>query len=350
MERLLGARKTLTASRSRLVPAWAGAVMLGIAAPVLACINTHQGEIKEAHARGDTAALESLVAKATADHDRAPTIENTNDLAVAWVLTGRVEDGIRLLRELEQQHPGSAIVAANLGTALDLAGQDQEALTWIRESVRRDPNEHEGSEWVHEKILEAKITLKKNPNWLRTRSVVGWREGQQLMADERGRVRSPADLIRPISYQLQERTRFVKPPDDIVGDLYLTLGDVAHSTSAAYPNLWERDAAESAAYEAALRYGTVHEVRVRERLELVNRRIEASRPERQAAERRARQAEAEAKARAERLQEQKQREAELRAERKQEQTRRRQLAVGMFISLGVVVVAVLFWRRKRAAA
>jgi hypothetical protein len=333
-------------SRKRHSPVWAGAVMLLIAAPVLACINTYTGGIKEAHSRGDNSAMVKILAQLEATYANSPNIESANDLAVAWVLTGRVADGIKLLRDLEKEKPGNAIVAANLGTALELSGDDEEALTWIRESVRRDPNEHEGSEWVHVKILEAKIILKKNPNWLRTRSVVGWREGQQLMADDRGRVRSPADLIRPISYQLKERTQFVQPPDDVVGDLYLTLGDVAHSTSAAYPTVWERDDAESTNYEAALRYGTVHEVRVRERLEAANRRIEASRPERQAAVRR----EQEARVQAEQMVERKRLDSQNRVERQQEQSRRRQLALWMFIALGAAVTAVLVWRRKRATA
>ena len=347
MERLLGAREALNGrGRNPLASVWAGAVLLLITAPVLACINTYRDDIKLAHQRGDNAELVKLLAEAEAAHAKSPTIENTNDLAVAWVLTGRVEDGIKLLRDLEARNPGSAIVAANLGTAYELAGNDQEALTWIREGVRRDPNEHEGSEWVHVKILETKQILKMNPNWLRTRSVVGWREGQQLLADAQGRVRSPADLIQPIKYQLEERLKFVRPPDPIIADLYLTLGDIAHSTSAAYPTLWERDDEEASGYDGALRFGTVHEVRARERLEAAQRRIEASRDERQASARQARDSRAQTALTLER----KQMEEQKRVERQQEQRRRRQLALWMFISLGGVVTAALLWRRKRAQA
>lgn len=347
MERLLGARETLNrASRNRPALAWTGVAMLLIAAPVLACINTYEKEIREAHARGDTAGMVNLRLEAEQAHASSPTLETTNDLAVTWILTGKVEEAIQLLRDLERRNPGSAMVAANLGTALEFSGNDTEALQWIRESVRRDPGEHEGSEWVHVKILEARITLKKNPNWLRTRSVVGWREGEQLLADERGHVRSPADLIAPIRYQLKEHTQFVKPPDPVIADLYLTLGDIAHSTSAAYASEWARDDAQSENYSAALLYGTVHEVRTRERLESANRRIEASRAERQAAVRQARDSRAQTALALER----KQRDEQRRLERREEQVRRRQLALWVFISLGVVVTAVLVWRRKRAAA
>jgi hypothetical protein len=53
-------------------------------------------------------------------------------------------------------------VAANLGTALELLGNKEEALHWIREGIRRNPQSHEGTEWLHAKILEAKIAAQKD--------------------------------------------------------------------------------------------------------------------------------------------------------------------------------------------
>lgn len=316
-----------------------------LAVPALGCLNTYASPILEAHRTGDAAAEAALVAAAEKAHRDMPSLENSNDLAVAYIVTNRAAEGIRLLRDMEKIQPGSAKVAANLGTALELTGADQEALLWIRESVHRDPNEHEGSEWVHVKILQAKLALKRDPNWLRTHSVVGWRDGQQLLADERGLVRSPMDLIAPITWQLRERTRFVQPPDLIVGDLYLTLGDIAHSYTGAYENGWERDRAESSNYRSALLYGTVHEVRARERMEDADARIEASRPERQAAARRQQQAQDLADKKALRQREEEQR----REERRAEQQRRRMLALWVFVSLALVLAGALIWRRKRQA-
>jgi hypothetical protein len=323
-----------------------GVVALLLAVPALGCLNTFSSRILEAHRAGDSAAEAAILAQAEKTHRDMPNLENSNDLAVAYIVTNRAADGIRLLKDMEKIQPGSAKVAANLGTALELSGADQEALLWIRESVRRDPSEHEGSEWVHVRILEAKLALKRDPNWLRTHSVVGWRDGQQLLADERGLVRSPMDLIAPITWQLRERTQFVDAPDAIVGDLYLTLGDIAHSYTGAYRNGWERDGAEASNYRSALHYGTVHEVRARERMEDADARIEASRPERQAAARREQQSQALAEQKAERQRQEEQR----RAERREEQQRRRQLALWVFVSLALVLAGALIWRRKRQAA
>lgn len=346
MEGLLGAGQTLTHRTQAPVRALSGVVALLLTVPALGCLNTFSSRILEAHGAGNTAAEAAILAEAEKVHRDMPNLENSNDLAVAYIVTGRAADGIRLLRDMEKIQPGSAKVAANLGTALELAGSDQEALLWIRESVRRDPSEHENSEWVHVKILEAKLALKRDSNWLRTHSVVGWRDGQQLLADERGLVRSPMDLIAPIKWQLRERKQFVNAPDAVVGDLYLTLGDIAHSYPGAYENGWERDGEESSNYHSALHFGTVHEVRTRERMEDADLRIEASRPERQAAARRAQLSQAQADAKLERQRQ----EEQGRAERREEQQRRRQLALWVFLSLALVLTGALVWRRKRQPA
>lgn len=323
-----------------------GVVALLLAVPALGCLNTFASRVLEAHGTGNTEAQAAILAEAEKVHRDSPTLENTNDLAVAYIVANRGAEGIQLLKDLEKRQPGNAKVAANLGTALELAGSDQEALLWIRESVRRDPREHEGSEWVHVKILEAKLALKRDPNWLRTHSVVGWRDGQQLLADERGLVRSPMDLIAPITWQLNERTQFVDAPDAIVGDLYLTLGDIAHSYPGAFRNGWERDGAESSNYHSALHYGTVHDVRARLRMEDADARIEASRDERQAAARREQMAQEQANKKAERQR----LEDQARTDRREEQQRRRQLALWVFVSLAAVLAGALLWRRKRQAA
>lgn len=322
-------------------------VSIGIAAllatvPVGACINTFASSIMEARGTGNDKRVAEITAEAEAAHRKSPTLENANDLAVAWLLTGRAPEGIQLLRDLDQRYPGNAIVAANLGTALELAGEDEEALQWIRESVRRDPQEHQGSEWVHVRILEAKLAMKKDPNWLRKNSVVGWREGQRFPLDERSRPRAPVDIIGAIQYQLNERTQFVSAPDAIVGDLNLTVGDIAHSVPGAVSDAWERDGLVSSSYHAALIFGTVHEARARARMEIADKRIEEARPAMQAAARRDQEAGA--------LQAERARNAEARKSTLQAEQRRRQwLPVAAFGTLGLVVAGVVFFRRRKPA-
>lgn len=319
-----------------------GVAAMLAAAPAWACINTFASSIMEARGTGNDQRVAEITAEAEAAHRKSPTLENTNDLAVAWILTGRAPEGIELLRDLDERYPNNAIVAANLGTALELTGKDEEALQWIRESVRRDPQEHQGSEWVHVRILEAKLAMKKDPNWLRKNSVVGWREGQRFPLDERSRPRAPADIIRAIQYQLEERTQFVSAPDAVVGDLNLAVGDIAQSVPGAVDDAWERDGLISSSYHAALNYGTVHEARARARMEAADKRIEETRPAMQAAARREQETRA--------LQAERTRTADARKSDLQHAQRRRQwLAAAAFGTLGIVVAAVFFFRQRARA-
>jgi hypothetical protein len=320
---------------------WSSLMALLIAAPAWTSFSTFSSQILEARESDDDQRVAEITASAEQAHRSGPTLENTNDLAVAWILTGRMPEGIGLLRDLEKRQPGNAIVAANLGSALELSGADEEALQWMRESVRRDPREHEGSGWVHVKILEAKIALKNDPNWLRKNSVVGWREGGRFPLDERSRPRTPLEIIRDIDYQLQERTQFVSAPDAIVGDLYLTMGDIAQVVPA-ISDSWERDRTISQAYGSALHYGTVHEALARERKAAADLRMEAALPARQAAAAREREAQQRELNRARATEQRK-------SELAEAQRRRRWLPLVAFGSFGVVLAGVILYRRRKRA-
>lgn len=318
-------------TRSPLSIVAATGLVLGlIAGPAASCIATFQDRTPG-------------IPEAEEAHRRSPTLETTNDLAVALILAGRMEEGIERLRELEKSRPGSALVAGNLGTALGYAGHADEALPWIRESVRRDPSVHQGSEWVHLKFLEARLALQRDPDWLRRNSVIGWREGQRLPPNERSQPRTHRELVDAIGYQLEQHTKFIAPPDAVIGDLYLTLGDLAHSAPLAFSGTWDRDLREARSYEAALRYGTLYEARARERLAAAQRRVEAANKAREVAAQR----EQEILAREQAIQ----LAADDRKRRlESEQFRRRVMAGVAFGVFGVIVAGVIFWRRRRAAA
>jgi len=204
--------------------------------PVPACINTFASEIQLYRINGRAAELKAAIAGVEAKYAREPTLENSNDLAVGRILQGRYPEAIELLREVEAKYPGKAIVAANLGTALELAGQNSEALKWIRTGVQRDPGEHNGTEWLHVMILEAKVGMEKNPAWLQGRGVLGLDFGAdpqprspKYPIELQGAPRDEKAIGTALSYQLGERTKFVAPPDPIVSDLYLALASLSHA-------------------------------------------------------------------------------------------------------------------------
>jgi len=271
LERLLGAGQALIMSRL------AGLLVLLLSGslPTLACINTFETEIKQYLLNNDELGLKAIMYDLESKYQKDPSLEHTNDLAVARLLTRRYPEAIQLLKEADSRFNGSAIVAANLGTALELSGNDVEALHWIREGVRRDPNEHEGSEWLHVKILEAKVALAADPEWLKKNTVLGVNFGEgdlpvmpaSLPIDEKGVARTPAQVASSIDYQLRERTKFVEPPDAVVADLYAALGDLAYAVGK--PAKYEGALPEPTySYDEALTYGPVHRERVEKRKQL----------------------------------------------------------------------------------
>lgn len=219
---------------------------------------------------GDRKAAEVVVAGLEADYKSKPTLENSNDLAVAKLLMNDREEAITLLREVEQKYPGNAIVAANLGTALELSGIDEEALRWIREGVRRDPDEHFGSEWLHVRILEVKAALKHDADWFGKQTVLGLEFGtgavpvlsSALPIGRRGKPLTAKQVIESINYQLGERVKFIDPPDPVIADLYATAGELAWSNG--IPKSADEYTGDPAAYyEAALNFHASREALVK---------------------------------------------------------------------------------------
>jgi tetratricopeptide (TPR) repeat protein len=179
-----------------------------------------------------------------------PGFDNHNQLAVALIRLGRPREAIELLLVLEERYPGRYPTATNLGTAYELAGEDAKALEWIREGIVRNPVSHDGSEWLHARILEAKV----DGTAARGGSLLGLDFGDEPMAQAPSRMpvgndRAPIDaaaLSWHLFVQLAERTQFVPPADPVVASLFfdwasnemasgaLETADVAYDFALAY--------------------------------------------------------------------------------------------------------------------
>jgi hypothetical protein len=176
---------------------------------------------------------------------------------------------------IEQTNPGLYATATNLGTAYELAGKNEHALSWIRAGMRRNPQSHEGSEWVHAAILETKLAMARNPNWLRTHSVLGLDFGtgtiprmpSRFPRNNTGKTVDADEAEHAILVQMAERLQFVSPPDAIVGDLLFDYANLLMLT--------ETMESAAAIYKLALRYDTPRAALAQQRLaharSLVNR-------------------------------------------------------------------------------
>jgi tetratricopeptide (TPR) repeat protein len=168
-----------------------------------------------------------------------------NAVAVALLHLGKTKRAVKILEKLERRKPGSYYVAANLGTAYELLGNNEKAYEWIAKSMKRNPDSHFGTEWLHLKILKAKLAIAKDPKWIDTSSVLGinWESigndlaKVQVKSDE-GVVHNADAVRKALEYQLHERTEFVKPTDPTVASLLYDLSHlVRHSRSTEHGDL-----------------------------------------------------------------------------------------------------------------
>jgi tetratricopeptide (TPR) repeat protein len=249
---------------SRRVLALAFGLLL--AAPALACINetgtnrfgkpvpvevTPEVLVPVLTYGAERAELVEWARRVVADARRNPNFDTRNQLAVALIRLGRPRQAIELLMALEQGYPGRYPTATNLGTAYELAGDDAKALEWIREGIRRNADSHDGSEWLHARVLEAKIARTVE----RGASLLGLDYGRaampaapaQLPAGNDGTPLKPDELSWHFYAQLAERTDFVPAPDPVVARLFFDWGN----------NEMLSGALETAevAYGFALKYG-----------------------------------------------------------------------------------------------
>jgi tetratricopeptide (TPR) repeat protein len=157
--------------------------------------------------------------------------DSRNDYALGLMFQERSKEAIELLHALEKEKPDQYIIAANLGTSYELAGNNEEALRWITEGLRRNTNSHQGTEWIHVKILQAKIARQKEPDYFKHHSVLDLhpeKVGPVITID--GRQFAATNVARAIAYQLEERMQFVKPPDAPVASLLFDYAAIEAAT------------------------------------------------------------------------------------------------------------------------
>ena len=143
-----------------------------------------------------------------------------SDYSVCLMKLGKQKEALEILRALYKHYPNEYKIAANLGTAYELNGQVDSALKYIKRDLQLNPNDHEGSEWVHVKVLETKLELKKNTTYLKDHSVLQLNEAQK----------KDSIVLQHISIQLQERVPFTPvttTPDDIMISLFIDLADIS---------------------------------------------------------------------------------------------------------------------------
>jgi len=152
-----------------------------------------------------------------------------SDYAVLLLKGGKAKEALEIFKKLSKHYPNEYQIASNLGTAYEINGKPELALKYIKHGIELNPNSHEGSEWVHVKVLEAKLKLVKDKTYLKENSVLS------LSIDNL----SDSEIKNQILVQVKERFPFSPGPNQIMASLLMDLGDCfANSSSIEYAKVF----------------------------------------------------------------------------------------------------------------
>lgn len=201
-------------------------------------------------------------------------IDYLSDKGYVLIVLGKYEEAIHLYLSIENTHPSRYSTASNIGTAYELTGQNELALKWIKKAILLNPNSHEASEWIHVKILEAKI----NDKDLNDGSGFLIDFGQNAKPNSPLSIDSLNILRHQLVYQLNERMSFVKPKDKIVAALLFDLANICYLLNPKSKQDDFYDGKEAIKnYNNAIRYGYSNII-IKDRIEVANGKKPKPRP------------------------------------------------------------------------
>lgn len=161
-----------------------------------------------------------------------------NNLSAALAHTGRLDEALERMQMVERTYPGQRETASNLGTVYELKGDLRQAKLWIAEGIKREEKavgyaSINGTEWLHLRILDAKMGLRRDPRFLDSYAVSGLDFGVSRLPvtpisypqGNNGALLGLSGVQKALQEQLHERLEFVKAPDALIGQLLFDLGN-----------------------------------------------------------------------------------------------------------------------------
>ncbi len=145
------------------------------------------------------------------------------DYGLYLVYDKQYEEAEKVFRNIVGKWPNKYEAASNFGTILEVNGKNAEALKWIKKAIKINPNSHDGSEWLHVKILEAKLNPKKA--WTGA-TLTGVDFGRGLILESSKSTAELNKLQEQLFFQLNERVTFIPPKDPFIAALMFELGNV----------------------------------------------------------------------------------------------------------------------------
>lgn len=150
-------------------------------------------------------------------------LDYLSDKGYILILEEKYDEALKLYIKIEKLEPNRYSTASNIGTLYELMGNNKEALKWINKSIAINPKSHNGSEWLHSRILEAKINGEKSQT---AKFLLNTDFGNEIRPVSKLDTIQLNKLDKSLSYQLNERISFIKPKDNIIAILLFELGNI----------------------------------------------------------------------------------------------------------------------------
>lgn len=141
-----------------------------------------------------------------------------SDYCAVLIKLGRTPDALPMLEKLLKEQPNEYTLNANMAVALELNGQPEKALEYLKRSLKLQPDSHKNSEWFHERILEAAILQKRSNTSFQDMNILKLNRRDSLKKAEQ------------ISYQLKERVPLTPSPNALLCKVITECADFYRAT------------------------------------------------------------------------------------------------------------------------
>ena len=163
-----------------------------------------------------------LIAELDKLYKKTNDIDYLSDKGYVLIIQKKYDEALKLYLNIEKIKPNRYSTASNIGTLYELIGENQKAYDWIKKSIEINPESHNGSEWLHLKILEAKI---KNYEGVNGIFLTKHSFGEEAIPKTNLSREELKQFAQSVYFQVNERMSFIKPKDHIISVLLFELGN-----------------------------------------------------------------------------------------------------------------------------
>lgn len=150
-------------------------------------------------------------------------IDYLSDKGYILIIQKKYAEAEKLYLSIEKIESNRYSTASNLGTLYELIGENQKAYNWIKKSIEINPESHNGSEWLHLRILEAKI---KNMTNVSGQFLINTDFGTRGRPEKKLSKEEIDQLAKAVYFQVNERMSFIEPKNSIISVLLFELGNL----------------------------------------------------------------------------------------------------------------------------